>query len=215
LADLGDGHLYTTRNQNITLRDVALSELPSLRAALATRHLALEGADAASDVRACTGSAVCSLAISAAPTDGLSIKSSPALARNSSLRIHVSGCPNSCAQHQVADVGLSGAKVLIGGRTRVGYHVWLGADLETGRFGRVAGRVAEDSVATVVDAIVGLWEALRVPAEPLSATVERVGLEGFAAQLASLTDGFEPGEEPAADAPEPSAAMAGLSVTSV
>jgi dissimilatory sulfite reductase (desulfoviridin) alpha/beta subunit len=91
--------------------------------------------------------------------------------------------------------------------------VWLGADLDSGRFGRVAGRVAEDAVASVVDAIVGLWEAVRAPAEPLSATVERVGLEGFAAQLASITDSFEPGEAPVVDSPERSAAMAGLSVT--
>src|SRR2546421_9485199 len=27
------------------------------------------------------------------------------------LRIHISGCPNSCAQHQVADIGLSGTRV--------------------------------------------------------------------------------------------------------
>jgi sulfite reductase beta subunit-like hemoprotein len=208
LARLGDGHLYTTRNQNITLRDVALERLPELRAALAARHLHLEGADSATDVRACTGSAVCSLAISAAPSDGAPLIASHALARNSGLRIHVSGCPNACAQHQVADIGLSGAKIRIGGRTRIGYHVWLGADLEAGRLGEVAGRVAEDAVAPMVDAIVGVWEALRNPAEPLSSTVRRVGLEGFAAQLASLTDGFEPGSE------DPVPALAGLSVAS-
>jgi sulfite reductase beta subunit-like hemoprotein len=195
LASVGDGYLYATRNQNITLRDVPLDRLPAVREALGRRHLHLEGADAATDVRACTGSAVCSLAISAAPTDGASLTGSTALARNSGLRIYISGCPNACAQHQVADIGLSGAKVRIAGRTRIGYHVWLGADLEAGRLGQVVGRVAEDRVAVVVDAIVGAWEALRTPAEPLSTTVWRIGVDAFAAQLASLTDGFEAGDE--------------------
>jgi sulfite reductase beta subunit-like hemoprotein len=195
VARLGDGHLYTTRNQNVTFRDVPLGRLPELRSDLSLRQLRLEGADSATDVRACTGSAVCSLAISAAPADGATLNGSAALARNTGLRIHVSGCPNACAQHQVGDIGLSGAKVRIGGKTRIGYHVWLGADLEVGRLAEVAGRVAEDAVAQVVDAIIGLWEALRLPAEPLSATVLRIGLVGFSAQLRSLTDGFEPGSE--------------------
>jgi sulfite reductase beta subunit-like hemoprotein len=199
LAALGDGLLYTTRNQNVGFRDVPLTRVPELRAALSGRDLRLEGADLATDVRACTGSAVCSLAISAAPDEGAAIKGSAALARNSGLRVHVSGCPNACAQHQVADIGLSGAKVRIGGRTRIGYHVWLGADLEAGRLGEVVGRVGEDAVARVVDAIVGLWEAVRAPAEPLSATVARIGVEGFAAQVASLTDGFETGSDSGSD----------------
>jgi sulfite reductase beta subunit-like hemoprotein len=212
LADSGDGRIYTTRNQNITLRDVLLRRLPELRNALSARHLQLEGADSATDVRACTGSAVCSLAISAAPTDGAAIKGSSGLVRNSGLRVHVSGCPNACAQHQVADIGLSGAKVRIGGRTQIGYHVWLGADLESGQLGQVAGRVAEGAVQAVVDAVIGLWEALRAPGEALSATVSRFGLEGFAAQLATLTDAFEPGEEPEGNSAE-SLAAAGLSAT--
>jgi sulfite reductase beta subunit-like hemoprotein len=203
LAQLGDGHLYTTRNQNVTFRDVPLGRLPELRGALSVRHLRLEGADSATDVRACTGSAVCSLAISAAPADGATLNGSAALARNSGLRIHISGCPNACAQHQVGDIGLSGAKVRIGGKTRIGYHVWLGADLEASLLAEVAGRVAEDAVSPVVDAIIGLWEALRLPAEPLSATVRRIGLVGFSAQLRSLTDGFEPGSDDApVSAPE-------------
>jgi hypothetical protein len=90
--------------------------------------------------------------------------------------------------------------------------VWLGADLEAGRLAEVAGRVAEDAVAPVVDAIIGVWEALRTPAEPLSATVWRVGLDGFAAQLASLTDGFEPG--PNDELPADALALASVSVAS-
>ena len=54
----------------------------------------------------------------------------------------VSGCPNSCAQHQIADIGLAGSKVRVGGRTVDGYQVYLGADLDQppARRGRRPGR---------------------------------------------------------------------------
>jgi sulfite reductase beta subunit-like hemoprotein len=200
-APIGDGHLYLTRNQNVMLRDVPLQRLPELRDGLSRRNLKLEGAGDATDVRACTGSAVCSLAITAAPTDGASLITSEALARNAGLRIHVSGCPNACAQHQMADIGLSGAKVRIGGRTTLGYQVWLGADPGVGRLGQIAGRVAHDRAAAVVDAIVGAWEAVRHPGETLSAAVWRLGLDAFASHLSVLTDAFEPGQEAAPEHP--------------
>ena len=107
LAALGDGHLYTTRNQNVQYRDVPVARVGELGEALGAVGLGLAGADSSVDVRACTGSAVV-LAITAAPSAGARIAASPLLARNGSLRVHVSGCPNSCAQHQAADIGLSG-----------------------------------------------------------------------------------------------------------
>ncbi len=197
LADAhGEGLLHLTRNQNVALRSVRLADLPAIRAALAVHGLGFQGADDATDVRACTGSAVCSLGITGAPETGRSLLARPSLARNSPLRIHVSGCPNSCAQHQVADIGLSGAKVRINGTTRLGYHLWLGADVEQDRLARVLGRVAESDVDAVVDAVVGVWEATRRRGEPFAATVDRVGDEAFAAQIASIAQGFDPGPDP-------------------
>ncbi len=198
LAGAGDGYLRTTRNQNIQYRDVPVDSVVSLRAELAALGLGVEGADCSVDVRACTGSAVCSLAISAAPTAGVRIAAIPALARNGGLRIHVSGCPNSCAQHQAADVGLAGAKVRIGGRNRLGYIVFAGADLARGRVAAPIGRVADTDVEAAVSAVVGTWESLRYPSERLVDTIDRVGADAFAAQVAAVATGFEPGIDVAA-----------------
>jgi sulfite reductase beta subunit-like hemoprotein len=139
---------------------------------------------------------VCSLAISAAPTAGLRIAANPLLARNASLRVHVSGCPNSCAQHQAADIGLAGAKVRIAGVTRVGYTVFVGADLLNGRVAEPIGRVADDDADAAVSGIIGTWEALRRPGERLVDTMDRVGAEAFAAHIAAIAAGFEAGLEP-------------------
>lgn len=205
LADLADryagGLLNLSRDQDVVLRDVALADIAAIRAALAARGLFLSGEGSAPTVRACTGSAVCALGITSAPDTGRSLVDRPALARSSSLRVHVSGCPNSCAQHQVADIGLAGSKVRVGGATRDGYHVHVGADLDRSVVGETIGRVADEDVPAAVDALVGAWEALRHEGETLGATARRVGLDALAAHLSTvMADRWAEGPDPV-DAP--------------
>jgi ferredoxin-nitrite reductase len=52
------------------------------------------------------------------------------------VNIHLTGCPNSCAQHYVGDIGLLGARVQVSddGDTVEGYHIHVG-----GGFGPDAG----------------------------------------------------------------------------
>ena len=201
LADLadqyGDGHLVLSRDQDVVLRNVDGAAVPAVREALRARGLFPVGEAHVARVRACTGSAVCALGISAAPDTGYQLVSSPGLGRNSALRVHVSGCPNSCAQHQAGDIGLAGTKVRIGGATRLGYHVYLGADLDAGAVGEVVGRIAADDVDDAVEAIIGAWESLRRPGETLSQLVRRLGVDAFAAHLeAQMAERWATGEEP-------------------
>jgi sulfite reductase beta subunit-like hemoprotein len=196
LAAVGDGHLYTTRNQNVQFRDVPVGRVAELTAHLAAIGLGLEGADSSIDVRACTGSAVCALAITASPAAGVRLAASRALARSGSLRVHVSGCPNSCAQHQAADIGLAGGKVRINGVTRLGYTLLAGADLSAGRLAEPIGRVADEDVEPAVSGVIGTWEALRHPGERLVETLDRVGVDVFGSHVATIASGFEAGGAP-------------------
>ena len=216
LSDLADRHcdgaLNVSRDQNVVLRNVPVGAVVDIRDTLAGRGLYLLGESHVGSVRACTGSAVCALGITTAPDAGMTLVRTPALGHNSSLRVHVSGCPNSCAQHQIGDIGLAGSKVNVGGRTRDGYLVFLGADLDAHRVGAVVGRVAEEDVPAAVEAIVGTWESLRRSAETLGQTVHRVGQEGFAAHIEAVMQGRwatgpetaeGPGSSPIAAAGEP------------
>jgi sulfite reductase beta subunit-like hemoprotein/nitrite reductase/ring-hydroxylating ferredoxin subunit len=193
----GDGVLQLDRDQNVRLRDIPVEKVAAVREILGGRGLFFLGESHVAAVRACTGSAVCDLGITRAPDAGASLLESAALGRNSSLRVHVSGCPNSCAQHQIGDIGLSGSKVRVGGKTRDGYQVYLGADLASHRTGEVVGRVAVEHVRGAVDAVVNTWEALRHGAEPLSETVTRVGPEAFAAYIEAVVgEAWASGPEP-------------------
>ena len=201
LADLSDryadGFLVIGRDQDVVLRNVAVEDVARIRAALTPRGLSFLGESAEAGVRACTGSSVCALGISPSPDTGRMLLATPGLRRNSSLRVFVSGCPNSCAQHQAGDIGLAGTKVRLGGAVRLGYHLYLGADLATGRIGEVVGRMAADDVPAVVDAVIGTWEAHRHGSESLADTFHRLGADTFAATLESvLDDRWATGPEP-------------------
>lgn len=209
LCDLADRHadgaLNLSRDQNIVLRNVGVADVTAIRDALRARGLFLAGEAHTASVRACTGSAVCALGITTAPDAGKALLASAGLGRNSALRVHVSGCPNSCAQHQAGDVGLAGSKVRIDGKSRDGYHVFLGADLGARRVGEVVGRVAAEDVPAAVEAVVGTWESMRHDGESLGTTVVRIGHDAFARQLeAAMAERWASGPEPGSElAPPP------------
>ena len=204
LADIADRHadgaLIVSRDQNVVLRNVRLADIPPIRDTLGRRGLFLSGEAHTPTIRACTGSAVCALGVTTAPDAGRSLVTSPVLGRNSSLRVHISGCPNSCAQHQIGDIGLAGAKVRIDGTTRDGYHLFIGADLERALVGEVIGRVGAEDVPAAVAALVGAWDALRHDGETLAETARRIGLDAFSAHLSTvMADRWAEGPEPADD----------------
>jgi len=42
------------------------------------------------------------------------------------LKLHVTGCPNSCGQHWIADIGIEGKKMKVDGRLLDAYYFCLG-----------------------------------------------------------------------------------------
>jgi sulfite reductase beta subunit-like hemoprotein len=176
---------------------VPLAQVADIRAAIGERGLCLLGEGRTAQIRACTGSAVCSLGITDSPRAGQGLADNAALRRNAALLVYVSGCPNSCAQHQIGDIGLAGSKVRVKGVTTDGYQVYLGSDLDKHEIGVVVGRVAVQHLDSAVTAIVGTWEAIRHPGESLGQTVRRFGPEAFSLQIeAALADRWAPGPEP-------------------
>ncbi len=127
----GDGQLRTTHEQGL-----AVINIPSgFRDAAATDAAAL-GLSVHADVfdrntMACTGSQFCNIAVT--ETKGQMLQLIERLRKKAlmlhGIRIHMSGCPSSCAQHFTADIGLKGVRVrrLIG--TREGFDVFLGGGI--------------------------------------------------------------------------------------
>lgn len=127
--EVGDGDIRLTVWQNLLL-----SGVPDAKVDDATAHLAAIGLDwKAHSVRAglvaCTGNRGCKFANSDTKTHALEIARhlEGRLTLDTPVNIHLTGCPNSCAQHYIGDIGLLGVKVAAGEDDAVeGYHIFVG-----------------------------------------------------------------------------------------
>jgi sulfite reductase (ferredoxin) len=130
LADrYGDGTIRTTNMQNIVVLNVPAARAGALRQEALDAGLRLEGSAFWRGTIACTGTEFCKLAVAETKgfarwlVDQLEARV-PGLDTN--LKLHVTGCPNDCGQHWIADIGLQGAKVKVDGRMADAYDVFLG-----------------------------------------------------------------------------------------
>ena len=125
LADLyGGGEVRLTVWQNFIIPNVPDAFVPTLKRALDKAGFATKQSHLASGVIACTGNSYCKYA--QANTKGHALALIKHLEKKLELdqpvNIHVTGCPNSCAQHYMGDIGLLGTKV----RGEDAYHVFVG-----------------------------------------------------------------------------------------
>jgi sulfite reductase (ferredoxin) len=150
LADLagvieehGEGMARATQWQNLVIRSVQENELPLLHRKLRELGFAEPVAPVLRNLVACAGASTCRLGICL--SRGLAgairdefIRAGLDLDKLGDLKIHVSGCPNSCGRHAIADIGLSGAARRVGDRLIPHYVLQLG-----GKSGEEDTRLAE------------------------------------------------------------------------
>jgi len=125
LADsYGSGEIRLTVWQNFIIPNVPDAFVPTLKRALEKAGFAVKQSNLASGVIACTGNSFCKYAQS--NTKGHALALTKYLEKKVELdqpvNIHLTGCPNSCAQHYMGDIGCLGTKV----RGEDGYHVFVG-----------------------------------------------------------------------------------------
>mmetsp|Transcript_22599 Transcript_22599/g.72852 ORF Transcript_22599/g.72852 Transcript_22599/m.72852 type:complete len:602 (-) Transcript_22599:74-1879(-) len=116
IADLADaysaGEIRATVEQNIILPNVADAEVPKLLAepALNGGRLSVDPGNIVGHTVSCTGSQFCGLAMveTKANAEAVAKLLDERLVTPRPLRIHWTGCPNSCGQVQAADIGIMG-----------------------------------------------------------------------------------------------------------
>jgi sulfite reductase (ferredoxin) len=125
----GSGELRTTVMQNLLFVNVPKSRVDALVAELAAIDLRVEGSHFWRGAIACTGTEFCKLAIT--ETKGfarwLVEEMETRLPEfDQQLKLHVTGCPNSCGQHWIADVGIEGKKIKHNGALVDAYYFCVG-----------------------------------------------------------------------------------------
>jgi len=135
LADrFGNGELRTTIMQNLLFLNVPQANLDTLVKELAAVQLKVEGSAFWRGAITCTGTEFCKLAITETKefarwlVDEMEARL-PAF--DQQLRLHLTGCPNSCGQHWIADIGLEGKKVKHHGALVDAYYFCVGGGVGT------------------------------------------------------------------------------------
>ncbi len=182
----------TTVRQNLVARDLLAGDLPRLYALLRDARLGNADVDSAADVLSCPGTETCNLALTASRGAATAIIDALAAAGlgDVPLTINVSGCPNSCAQPQMADIGLTGHVRRVGRHEAPGYRILLGggAGPDGVRFGRYVARVPAKRVPEAAVALAGRYSREREAGEGFGTWVLRTGLVELGAWLGQFDD---------------------------
>ena len=124
----GSGEVRLTVWQNLIIPNVPDAFVETVNKNLVKMGFHYSATRISGGLIACTGNTGCQWA--ATNTKGQAVLLARRLEKKVQLdlpiNIHLTGCPNSCAQHYMGDIGLLGAKVSQGGETVEGYHVVLG-----------------------------------------------------------------------------------------
>jgi sulfite reductase (ferredoxin) len=185
----GNGQLRTTVMQNLIVVNVPTSKAADLARELEALGLPVEGSSFWRGAIACTGSEFCKLAIT--ETKGFTRWIVDELeerlpAFDQQLKMHVTGCPNSCGQHWIADIGMEGKKLKHEGKLEDAYYFCVGGSV--GLHQRTARPIGYRCLATEVpDALERLLTGYledRHPGENLRAYFGRSSDEHLRAQLA-------------------------------
>ncbi len=139
LADIAEmfssGEIRISISQNFILRWVPTNALPALYSSLKEIDLVSLAPETFDDITACPGADTCRLGITSAKglADTLSVGMKNGLGEfkelSKNLKIKISGCPNSCAQHVTASIGFQGASLAKGGRNVPAEQVFVGGGL--------------------------------------------------------------------------------------
>ena len=108
------------------------------------------------------------------------------------MRIHMSGCPNSCGQHHIADIGFHGAAIKVGNRQIPAYHLFVAGTYRTEemRLGTLVPkiRLPAKRVPDAVERVINLYQSDRESDEELFSTwFDRAGLVPIQETLKDLT----------------------------
>jgi len=170
-------------DQNVELHWVRKGQIPPIQRTLGMAELTIKGFQPGPRVVSCPGTQFCVLAVtnSQGAARDLQTQIVPKDEKQAelfrSLTIHISGCPNSCAKQQIADIGLVGGMAPLGDHRRYSYQLSVGGGLEgQPQLGAVIRKgLTEGMVVLAVQALLEIGVERLQPEESFREWVRRLG----------------------------------------
>jgi sulfite reductase (ferredoxin) len=186
---LGDGHLRATIGQNIVLVNVPNAKTQELVREIVALGLQVEPTVFYRGAVACTGTEFCKLAI--AETKGFAKWLVGEMEErvpefDQQIKLHVTGCTNSCGQSWIADIGLEGKKLKKDGKLVDAFYFCVGGAVgeHAGIARQIGYRAAAEDCPEAIERLLRGYLAGRSEGENLRAYFRRTSDEDLRAQLA-------------------------------
>ena len=176
-ANYGSGRLRLTLWQNLLLPDIPDGFVETVKRQLVRLGFHHEATNVLGGLVACTGNTGCKWA--ATDTKGQAVALGDHLNKRLKLdqpiNIHLTGCPNSCAQHYIGDIGLQGVKVNAGGSSVEGYNVVFGGGVgaEAGIARDVFKGISFSELPSLLERVLKVYLAKRQPHETFASFTRR------------------------------------------
>lgn len=191
----GDGTMRLSAMQNILVLNVPEGQVPALVAEAGEAGVSVGASPFQRGTVSCTGREYCKLAIT--ETKMFSIRLAHELEDRlpgftEAIKLHVTGCPNACGQHWIADVGLQGVLLNDGGAQVEGFDFFVGGGLGAGSglAKRVGFRAPAPDVPDALERLFERFASSRARDEIFRTWAARIGDAGVKAILSeTVADG--------------------------
>jgi len=180
--EYGAGIIRTTIVQNVVIPWVPAASLPALHKELDALGFGAAGVNGLGNVVGCPGADTCNLALTKSHklalvlVDKLKEREDLVYAPDlKDLQIKVSGCPNSCGQHHIADIGFYGGSKTVNGKNVPYYQMLLGGAIAEGevKFGKVVAKIPAKRVPEAIERVLALYRERRRGGETFTEWVQR------------------------------------------
>ncbi|HZJ29483.1 MAG TPA: nitrite/sulfite reductase [Solirubrobacterales bacterium] len=195
MREYSGGAARTTVQQNLVLRWVRDEALYDVYRRLGELGLDGVGPREITDVVSCPGTDSCKLGITASMGLNRAIQERVEQMRITDpftrrIQVKMSGCPNGCSQHHIANIGFYGASLKAAGHQMPAYIPHLGGNYEGGEviYGkRLKSRLPAKRVPEAVERWLRLYEAERQEGEEFNHFVGRLETSRFEQEVKDLT----------------------------
>jgi ferredoxin-nitrite reductase len=187
--ELGSGTLRLTVWQNLLISDIPDAKIAEAKRRIEAARLGWRAEHIRAGMVACTGNTGCRFAASDTKRHAAAIAEhvERALTLDAPINVHLTGCPHSCAQHGIADIGLLAVKIDGGDVDIEGYHVSVGGGYgPNAKIGRELYRdVKAEDAPHVVEHILRAYMTHRADNEDFASFAARYDFEAQEAGAAA------------------------------
>ncbi|SFA51212.1 ferredoxin-nitrite reductase [Parageobacillus thermantarcticus] len=186
----GNGEVRTCNSQNLIIPNIPDEHVDAVLQEKVFERISIRPKTFTGYAVSCTGTEFCNLALVETKERMRRVAEylDERLELDVPVRIHMVGCPNSCGQRQIADIGLQGIKTKTKDRGMIeAFEIYVGGTLLNGgkynQNQKLKGKIDAEQISEVLLHLLTYFKETKLPGETFLAYLDRVGIEALQTEL--------------------------------